>query len=102
MAEYQGKQVRLDKPSRITKGEAGYGRKKFKVYVKDGDKVKKVTFGSGGLRAKINNPKARRAFAARHRCAQAKDRTTARYWSCRLPRYAKQLGLSVKNPGGFW
>ena len=78
------------------------GPKAYYVYVKDGDKVKKVTFGSGGLRAKINNPKARRAFAARHRCAQAKDRTTARYWSCRLPRYAKQLGLSVKNPGGFW
>ena len=78
------------------------GPKAYYVYVKDGDKVKKVTFGSGGLRAKINNPKARRAFAARHRCAQAKDRTTARYWSCRLPRYAKQLGLSVKTPGGFW
>ena len=45
MAEYQGKSVKLDKPSRITKGEAGYGRKKFKVFVKSGDKVKKVMFG---------------------------------------------------------
>ena len=80
------------------------GPKAYYVYVRDPKtkRIKKVTFGSGGLRAKINNPKARRAFAARHRCAQAKDRTTARYWSCRLPRYAKQLGLSVKNPGGFW
>ena len=65
-------------------------------------RIKKVSFGSGGLRAKINNPKARNAFAKRHRCTTATYKTTARYWSCRLPRYAKQLGLSVKNPGGFW
>ena len=80
------------------------GPKAYYVYVRDPKTklIKKVTFGSGGLRAKINNPKARKAFAARHKCSQAKDRTTARYWSCRLPRYAKQLGLSVKNPGGFW
>ena len=80
------------------------GPKAYYVYVRDPKtkRIKKVTFVSGGLRAKINNPKARKAFAARHRCSQAKDRTTARYWSCRLPCYAKQLGLSVKNPGGFW
>ena len=107
---YENEEVPLDFPmlneadkkkKPIGKPKRG-GPKAYYVYVKDGDKVKKVTFGSGGLRAKINNPKARRAFAARHRCAQAKDRTTACYWSCRLPRYAKQLGLSVKNPGGFW
>ncbi len=78
------------------------GPKAYYVYVRDKGKIKKVTFGSGGLRAKINNPKARKAFAARHKCSQKKDRTKASYWSCRLPRYAKQLGLSVKNPGGFW
>ena len=107
---YENEEVPLDFPmlteadkkkKPIGKPKRG-GPKAYYVYVKDGDKVKKVTFGSGGLRTKINNPKARRAFAARHRWAQAKDRTTARYWSCRLPRYAKQLGLSVKNPGGFW
>jgi hypothetical protein len=42
MAEYQGKSVKLDSPSRIQKGEPGYGRKKFKVYVKDGDRVKRL------------------------------------------------------------
>jgi hypothetical protein len=78
------------------------GPKAYYVYVRDKGKIKKVTFGSGGLRAKINNPKARKAFTARHKCSQKKDRTKASYWSCRLPRYAKQLGLSVKNPGGFW
>ena len=80
------------------------GPKAYYVYVRDPKtkRIKKVTFGSGGLRAKINNPKARKAFSARHNCPQKKDRTKASYWSCRLPRYAKQLGLSVKNPGGFW
>ena len=80
------------------------GPKAYYVYVRDPKtkRIKKVTFGSGGLRARINNPKARKAFAARHKCSQKKDRTKASYWSCRLPRYAKQLGLSVKNPGGFW
>ena len=80
------------------------GSKKFYVYVrKPGGGVKKVSFGmaGGGLRAKLNNPKARRAFAQRHKCAQAKDRTTARYWSCRLPRYAKLLGFKTSF-SGYW
>ena len=79
------------------------GPKAYYVYVRDPKtkKIKKVTFGSGGLRAKIRNPKARKAFAARHRCKTATDRTTARYWSCRLPRYAKQLGLG-SNMNTFW
>ena len=101
MLEEAAKKKKKDPP--IGKPKRG-GSKAYYVYVRNPKtkKIKKVSFGSGGLRAKINNPKARKAFAARHRCSQAKDRTTARYWSCRLPRYAKQLGLSVKNPGGFW
>ena len=55
----------------------------------------------GGLRAKLNNPKARRAFAKRHNCPQKTDRTKASYWSCRLPRYAKLLGFKTSF-GGFW
>ena len=62
-------------------------------------KAKKVLLG--GLKAKIRNPKARKAFAARHRCKTANDRTTARYWSCRLPRYASMLGLGA-NMNTFW
>ena len=79
------------------------GPKAYYVYVRDPKtkRIKKVTFGSGGLRAKIRNPKARNAFAKRHRCKTATDRTTARYWSCRLPRYAKQLGLG-SNMNTFW
>ena len=93
-AQFKGKDVPIGKPKRG-------GSKAYYVYVKDGDKVKKVSFGSGGLRAKINNPKARRAFAARHKCSQKNDRTKASYWSCRLPRYAKALGLGA-NKNTFW
>jgi preprotein translocase subunit YajC len=93
-AEFRGKDVKLNSPKRG-------GSKAYYVYVKDGDKVKKVSFGSGGLRAKINNPKARQAFAKRHNCDKKKDRTTPGYWSCNLPRYAKQLGLGA-NKNTFW
>jgi len=88
-AEYQGRDVEIGKPKRG-------GSKAYYVYVKDGDKVKKVSFGSGGLRAKIKDPKARQAFAKRHNCDQKKDRTTPGYWSCNLPRYAPALGLGPK------
>lgn len=93
-AEFKGKKVALGKPKRG-------GSKAYYVYVKDGDKVKKVTFGSGGLRAKIKNKEARNAFAARHKCKDKKDRTKAGYWSCNLPRYASQLGLGA-NQNTFW
>ena len=79
------------------------GSKKFYVYVRDKGKVKKVSFGmaGGGLRAKLNNPKARQAFSKRHNCPQKKDRTKASYWSCRLPRYAKLLGFKTTF-SGYW
>jgi hypothetical protein len=78
------------------------GSKKFYVYVRDKGKVKKVSFGdTTGLSAKINNPEARRAFAKRHDCANKKDRTKPSYWSCRLPSYAKLLGLK-SSFSGFW
>jgi hypothetical protein len=94
-AEFKGKKVSIGKPKRG-------GSKKFYVYVKDGDKVKKVSFGdTTGLRAKLNDPKARKAFAARHDCKNKKDRTKASYWSCRLPRYAKMLGFKTTF-SGFW
>ena len=98
---FEAKKKKKDPP--IGKPNRG-GSKAYYVYVRDPKtkRIKKVSFGSGGLRAKINNPKARNAFAKRHRCTTATDKTTARYWSCRLPRYAKQLGIAASNPGGFW
>jgi len=80
------------------------GSKKFYVYVRNPKtkKIKKVSFGdTTGLSTKINNPKARQAFAARHKCAQKTDKTKASYWSCRLPRYASLLGLK-SSFSGFW
>ena len=83
MATYQGKSVTLNKPSRISKGEPGHGRKKFKVYVKDGDKVKKVSFGdTTGLSIKRDDPARRKSFRARHNCDNPGPKTKARYWSC--------------------
>lgn len=100
LSEAAKKKKKKDPP--IGKPKRG-GSKAYYVYVRDPrtKKVKKVSFGSGGLKAKINNPKARKAFAARHKCAQKKDRTKAGYWSCRLPRYAKLLGLK-SSFSGFW
>ena len=88
-AEYKGKTVQLNKPKRG-------GPKKYYVYVKNPKtgKIKRVTFGSTELSVKIQDPARRASFAARHKCAQTKDRTSARYWACRLPRFAKSLGLS--------
>jgi len=75
-AEYQGKKVKLNDPIRG-------GSKKFYVYVKDGDKVKKVSFGdTTGLSIKRDDPARRKSFRARHNCDTAKDKTSARYWSC--------------------
>ncbi len=95
-AEFRGKEVSLNKPKRG-------GSKAYYVYVRDPKtkKIKKVSFGSGGLRAKIKNKDARNAFAKRHNCDKKKDRTKAGYWSCNLPRYAKQLGLGA-NMNTFW
>ena len=95
-AEYQGKDVELNKPKRG-------GSKAYYVYVKDPKtkKVKKVSFGSGGLKAKLRNPEARKNFASRHNCDQKKDRTKAGYWSCNLPRYAKALGMGA-NMNTYW
>ena len=95
-AEKKKKNPPLGKPKRG-------GSKAYYVYVKDPKtkRIKKVSFGSGGLKAKINNPKARQAFAKRHRCSEKTDKTKASYWSCRLPRYASLLGLK-SSFSGFW
>ncbi len=79
------------------------GPKAYYVYVRDPrtKKVKKVTFGSGGLKAKLGNKEASQAFAKRHDCKNKKDRTKASYWSCNLPRYHKQLGLATPA-STFW
>lgn len=95
-AEYKGKKVQLNKPKRG-------GSKKFYVYVKNPKtgNVKKVSFGDTGLSVKFKQPGARASFAARHKCAQKKDKTKAGYWSCNIGRYWKSLGGS-SNFSGYW
>ena len=95
-AEYQGKDVALNKPKRG-------GSKKFYVYVKNKKgNVQKVSFGgTTGLNVKIDEPGARSSFAARHKCATKKDKTKPGYWACNIGRYWKSLGGS-KNFSGYW
>lgn len=78
-AEYQGKEVELNKP---TKGDV----KKYKVFVKDpsSGNVKKVNFGDPNMEIKRDDPERRKSFRARHKCDTAKDKTTPRYWSCKF------------------
>lgn len=86
-AEYQGRKVKLNKP---TRGDV----KKFKVYVKNPKgNVVKVNFGHGGTSAKKAGektmqiqkdiPSRRKAFRARHNCDTPGPRHKARYWSCK-------------------
>ena len=77
-AEYRGRKVKLNKP---TRGDV----KKFKVYVKDPKtgNVKKVNFGDPNMRIKKSNPKRRKSFRARHNCDNPGPKTKARYWSCK-------------------
>jgi len=111
IVEHEGEHVPLDCPMyeeeesqpELNKPKRG-GKKKFYVYVRDPStgNIKKVSWGdTTGLTVKLNNPAARRSFAARHQCSSQTDRTKPAYWACRTPYYAKQLGLSG---GGkfFW
>ena len=82
-AEYQGKKVKLNKPRRIRKGEPGYGKSQMVVFVKDGERVKRVAFGDPKSRIKKSNPKRRKSFRARHNCDNPGPKTSARYWSCK-------------------
>ena len=78
-AEYQGREVTLNKPRRIQGGN-----KKFEVFVMDGDNVKRVTFGDPNMEIRRDDPEARANFRSRHSCDTATDKTSARYWSCRM------------------
>lgn len=87
MAEYKGKKVTLNKPRRISKGSPSYKRKKFEVFVvNNNDNVIRVTFGDPNLSIKRDSPERRKSFRARHKCDSnpPKDKTKARYWSCRF------------------
>lgn len=79
-SEYQGRKVTLNKPFRTPDGP-----KKFAVYTKNGSgNVVIVRFGDPNMKIKKNIPERRKSFRARHKCDQATDKTTPRYWSCKM------------------
>lgn len=88
------KDVKRTPSGRLTyRGESfsGYDRpkrtpgrsKKFLVLAKKGGQVKLVPFGDPNMTIKKSNPGRRKNFRARHNCDTAKDKFTARYWSCK-------------------
>jgi len=98
--EAKKKKKKKDPPIGKPKRNTGSG-KKYVVYVRNPKtgKIKKITYGDakGGLEGNWNSAEARKSYAARHRCADKKDRTKAGYWACRAH---KDFGNNV--PGRFW
>ena len=88
-AEYQGKKVKLNDPIRTSENP----KKKFKVYVKDGDTVKVVRFGDPNMSIKRDDPARLKNFRARHNCDNPGPKTKARYWSC----FQWRAGAKVDN-----
>ena len=80
MAKYQGRDVKLNKPSR---GDV----KKFKVFVKDktSSRVKKVNFGSKEMSIKKSIPARKASFDARMggvlKRVKGQKNLSAAYWS---------------------
>ena len=68
----------FNKPKR-TPGKS----KKFAVLAKKGNDIKMVRYGDPNMEIKKDNPARRKNFRARHNCDTAKDKFTARYWSCK-------------------
>jgi hypothetical protein len=76
-AEYQGKDVPLNKPMA---GDV----KKSKVFVKnEKGNVVKVNFGDKDMSIKKHIPARRKSFRARHNCDTPGPKDKARYWSCK-------------------
>ena len=78
-AEYQGRKVQLNNP---TRGDV----KKYKVYVKnDKGNVVKVEFGDPNMSIKRDDPERRKSFRARHGCdTDPGPKYKAKYWSCKF------------------
>lgn len=64
-------------------------KKSHVVLAKEGNKVKTIRFGQQGVSGSPKREgesaadrKRRESFKARHKCSSAKDKLSARYWSC--------------------
>ncbi len=76
--EYRGETFSGYNQPKRSKG----GSKKSVVLAKKGDQIKMVRFGDPDMTIKKNQPARRKSFRARHNCDTAKDKFSARYWSC--------------------
>lgn len=92
-AEKDGKKVKLNKPFRVSDGKS-----KFAVYVKNAKgNVIKVRFGDPNMEIKRDDPERRKSFRARHNCDTANDKTTARFWSCRMWQAGTSVGQMTED-----
>ena len=90
-AEYQGRKVQLNNP---TRGDV----KKYKVYVKnDKGNVVKVEFGDPNMEIKRDDPARRKSFRARHNCDNPGPKYKARYWSCKFWEKGKSVSDLMKG-----
>jgi len=80
-AEYQGRKVDLNNPTR-----SDNPKKKYMVYVKnDKGNVVKVHFGDPNMSIKRDDPARRKSFRARHGCdVDPGPKWKAKYWSCKF------------------
>ena len=78
MAKINNAKMKCNSPKRQVSGG-----KKFVVKACQGGKEKIIRFVDANMTIKKNNPKRRKSFRARHKCDTAKDKMTARYWSCK-------------------
>jgi hypothetical protein len=79
MVVYRGEKFSGYNKQKRTPGE----RKKFAVLAKKGNQVKIVRYGDPEMKIKKFIAARRKSFRARHNCDTAKDKFTARYWSCK-------------------
>ena len=90
-AEYQGRKVQLNNP---TRGDV----KKFKVFVKnDKGNVVKVEFGDPNMEIKRDDPARRKSFRARHNCDNPGPKYKARFWSCKFWEKGKSVTDLMKG-----
>ena len=67
-----------NKPKKTTRAQ-----KKSAVLAAKGNLIKVIRCGDPNMTIKKNIPGRRKSFRARHNCDTAKDKFTARYWSCK-------------------
>ena len=85
MATYKGKQVALYKPRKMKGITPSEKKKSVFVPGKKEGTAKVVHFGDSSMSdyTQHRNKKRRANFHSRHNCDTAKDKSTARYWSCK-------------------